>query len=60
MSYAYRCQEDDGDAQWRIERRGDVVVTWACGDCLPTVCDGLQRPWEATELVVTRTKEIAR
>jgi hypothetical protein len=33
-------------------RIGDVAVSWACDAHLGGVCDGLQRDFEITELVV--------
>jgi hypothetical protein len=36
-----------------VVRRGDVVVTWACGDHLSDQCARLQRDHEVTELVIT-------
>jgi hypothetical protein len=58
VSYAYRCEICNAMPLWRIERRGDAVVTWACMDPghLVTVLDRLQRSWETTELVVTRPR----
>ena len=44
---------DSPDPTWRIVRRGDAVVSWACQDDLSTVCFGLQRDWEKTQLIVT-------
>jgi hypothetical protein len=37
---------------WRLDRRGDAVVSWACPADLSTVLDRLQRDWEVTEVVV--------
>jgi hypothetical protein len=42
----------DGDPTWRISRRVDAVVSWACDEDLYTVCHRLQRDWEVSELVV--------
>lgn len=50
MSYAYRCGACDGVPRWRIDRRGDAVVSWACLDHLGIECERLQRSWETTEL----------
>lgn len=52
MSLAFRCQICDREPQWTIDRRGDAVVSWACGNDLAAVCDDLQRDYEVTELVV--------
>ena len=59
MSYAFRCEVCAAMPLWRIERRGDAVVSWACmdGGHLVTVLDRLQRSWEITELVVTRPRD---
>lgn len=53
MSLAFRCEVCDGDPTWRLLRRGDAVVSWACPPHLSQVADGLQRDFEVTELVVT-------
>lgn len=53
MSYANRCHECAAQPLWRIDRRGDAVVSWACAEHLSAVCVILQRPLEVTELVVT-------
>jgi hypothetical protein len=50
---AFRCEVCDGVPQWRILRRGDVVVSWACPSHLSEVCVRLQRHHELTELVIT-------
>ncbi len=39
---------------WRLDRRGDAVVTWACNLDLAEVCRRLQRPRERTEVVVRK------
>jgi hypothetical protein len=53
MSQAFCCEIcEDSDPRWRITRRGDAVVSWACNDDLDSVLDGMQRDWELTELVV--------
>lgn len=52
MSRAFRCEVCDGDPTWRISRRVDAVVSWACDEDLYTVCHRLQRDWEVSELVV--------
>lgn len=56
MSFVYRCEvcgtANGPDPKWRIQRRGDAVVSWACSDHLDEVCQGLQREWERTELQV--------
>lgn len=51
--YAFRCETCDCDPMWRITRRGDAVVTWACVAHLSEACERFQRDWEITELVVT-------
>lgn len=50
--YAYRCGECDGQALWRLTRRGDVAVDWACSEHFSVVALDLQRDHEVTELVV--------
>lgn len=42
-------------AEWRIHRRGDAVVSWACNLHLAEECHRLQRDFEVTELVVRWT-----
>jgi hypothetical protein len=37
---------------WRIDRRGDAAVSWACDDHLAQECTAMQRDWEVSELVV--------
>jgi hypothetical protein len=39
--------------RWRIERRGDAVVTWSCDAHLAEECKTMQRDFEVSELVVT-------
>ena len=51
---AFRCEHCDKHPIWRIVRRGDAAVTWACDTHLARICHDLQRPNETTELVVTR------
>lgn len=53
MSFAFRCEICQVTPWWRIERRGDAVVSWACRDHLSGVAERLQRSWEVTEVVVT-------
>jgi hypothetical protein len=48
----YHCGVCGVGATWRITRRGDNVVGWACPNHLAPVCDQLQRDDEVTELVV--------
>lgn len=50
---AFRCEICHGEPRWRIERRGDAVVSWACDPHLADVCHRMQRDSEITELVVT-------
>lgn len=50
---AYCCGVCLSDPTWRIERRGDAVVSWACDDDLATECHNLRRDWERTELVIS-------
>jgi hypothetical protein len=49
---AYHCVECGAGAAWRVTRRGDGAVSWACPQHLPAVCDGMQRDDEINELVV--------
>lgn len=59
MSYAFCCEVCDvSDPNWRITRRGDAVVSWACDEDLYTVCHRLQRDWEITELVVVNQTKL--
>lgn len=47
------CEACDGtDPHWILERRGDVVVSWACDGHLARVAEGMQRDSEVTELIV--------
>lgn len=60
--YAFKCGECDGDPSWRITRRGDVAVTWACDNHLAHECHRFQRDWEITELCIeshTKLCEVA-
>jgi hypothetical protein len=57
VSRAYRCrfspeQCPDREPRWRLDRRGDAVVDWACDQHLAGVMEMLQRPRERTEIVV--------
>jgi hypothetical protein len=52
MSGLYCCEVCGLDPHWEIVRRGDVVVTWACDEHLTAACDGLQREFEVTTLLV--------
>jgi hypothetical protein len=53
VSAAFRCEVCEAEPLWRILRRGDAVVSWACPEHLSQICDRLQRDWELTEVVVT-------
>ena len=60
--YAFRCGECDDTPSWRIDRIGDVAVTWACDDHLASECHRFQRDWEVTELSIrscTKLREVA-
>lgn len=51
-----------GKPEWRILRRGDAAVSWACGAHLAQECVAMQRDWEVSELVITlaqKTREWA-
>lgn len=50
---AFRCHSCHDTADWRITRRGDAVVEWACQEHLAMICTYLQRDHEITELVIT-------
>lgn len=50
---AFSCETCGAVPLWEVLRRGDAALSWACGPHLSTVCEGLQRDWEITELVVT-------
>jgi hypothetical protein len=52
-TYAFRCGWCTGIPAWRVLRRGDAEVTWACARDLDAECCRLQRDGEVTELVVT-------
>lgn len=52
MPMACHCAKCGAGAAWRVMRRGDGVVSWACPQHLAAVCDGMQRDDELTELVV--------
>lgn len=47
---AFCCQVCDGYATWRLERRGDVAISWACNEHLPRIALDLQRAHEWTHL----------
>jgi len=54
MAPVFCCEVcDDPKPQWRLDRRGDAVVSWACDGHLSVVCHRLQRYWEITEIVVS-------
>lgn len=50
---AFLCEVCDGEPLWRLLRRGDAVVSWACPQHMSAVAERLQRDSEVTELVVT-------
>lgn len=58
MSFAYRCEVCSGAPDWRIERLGDAIVSWACDPHLAEVCRGMQRDWERTELTLTTQRPL--
>ena len=51
--YAWRCATCDGHGSWRILRRGDAAVTWACHEHLSREAMRLQRASDNTQLLVT-------
>jgi len=53
LGAAFRCLICGLIPRWRLDRRGDAVVTWACDGDLAEVCHRLQRINEISELVVT-------
>lgn len=59
MSRAFLCEVCHSDPMWRIDRRGDAVVSWACDDDVYTVLHNLQRDWEVTELVVRSSVKLS-
>ncbi len=59
MSLAFRCGVCSRQPSWRLDRRGDAVVDWACDDHMVRVLWELQRTWE-TELVVRVVREADR
>lgn len=59
MSLAFCCETcDAADPRWNITRIGDVVTTWACDEHLAGACDGLQRDFEITQLVVRDARKM--
>lgn len=58
MSPPFVCEVCHADPLWRLVRRGDAVVSWACDEDLYTVCHRLQRDWEVTELVITHSAKL--
>ena len=51
---AFHCGTCDANPQWRLLRRGDAVVSWACSDHLENEIQYLQRlSTFPTEIVVT-------
>lgn len=59
MSLAYRCEICEDEPEWVLERRGDAVITWACGTDLNEVMRNLQRHWERTQVTVSRAGQVA-
>lgn len=51
---ANRCEVCAGNPNWRFDRKGDAVVSWACNDHLLEVLMNLQRDWEDTQITVRR------
>jgi hypothetical protein len=68
VSRAYRCEVCDDTPNWRLDRQGDAVVTWACHRDLHVVLLRLQRQFEAdnrargigrgTEVLVTQFRGV--
>lgn len=58
MSAAFRCETCDAAPMWRIMREGDAAISWACSEHLSSVCDGLQRDWEITQLAVVHQQKL--
>lgn len=56
MSLAYRCETCDSTPDWRLERRGDVVTTWACDPHLPDVLRRLRRDQDEPEGTVVTVR----
>lgn len=53
MSLAYCCEVCGGwRPKWRLERRGDAVIMWACNMHLLVTIVKMQRKDEETEIVV--------
>jgi hypothetical protein len=52
VNYAYRCYVCAVMPEWNLERVGDAVCTWACGEHLQTTMRAMQRPWEVSEIRV--------
>ena len=50
--YAYRCYVCAEMPEWNLDRVGDAVCTWACGEHLQTTMRAMQRPWEVSEIRV--------
>lgn len=56
---AYRCQVDNGEADWSLSRIGDLATSWACDEHLPAVLRDLQRGWEITQVVVRDRRKLS-
>jgi hypothetical protein len=54
----YRCQVDNGEADWSLTRIGDLATSWACDPHLPAVLRDLQRDWEITKVVVRDCRKL--
>lgn len=52
MSPTRQCEICDAAPRWTI-RRTDGAMAWSCARHVSKVCEGLQRDWEMTEVVLT-------
>lgn len=50
-----RCERCDGLPDFRIERRGDAVVTWACIEDAGIILNTMFRVDRTDEIIVTET-----
>ena len=54
MGPAFRCEVCLHRPDWRLDRVGDAVVSWACDHDLAEVVRRMQRPGEVTQLVIRK------
>lgn len=62
MSRAYCCEVCDGRPDWRLDRHGDAVVSWACHEHLAIVCHRRigERSWALDAAISVRIARLPR